>query len=168
MTQPPYPPSYPQRPGPPYPAQPPQRPRKSSAGIWIILGILGLMILLCGSCSVAMFGADDSSDTSTTRATYAAPPPAPRTTTPARPTSNVWSEDEIADMAFLMSLDKQGIKYSSDDAAITLGHTVCDGREAGVGETTIALTIMDKGGYSAEDSGYIVGAAISAYCPELK
>lgn len=174
MTQPP-PPPYPPRPGPPGPPYParPQPPKKSNAGVWIILAIVGLLIALCGGCG-AMLGSNDRADddsTTTTRATtYAAPAPATaaRTTAPARPTSNVFTEEEISDLAFIMALDSKDIGYSSKAAAITLAHTVCDGRKAGVGETAIALTIMNKGGYTAEESGYIVGAAISSYCPEYK
>ncbi|MFD6399000.1 DUF732 domain-containing protein [Nocardia sp. NPDC060249] len=119
-----------------------------------------------------MLGASDDRDSTTrTTAAVAAPPPVTARATTVRPattTPNVFTDEEISDLAFTMALDKQNIRYSSKEAAINLGHTVCDGREKGVSATAIALTIAEKGGYSAADSGYIVGAAQSAYCPEYK
>ncbi|WP_342800954.1 DUF732 domain-containing protein, partial [Nocardia sp. No.11] len=159
-------------PGPPYPARP-QPPRKSNAGVWIILAIVGLLIALCGGCG-AMLGSNDRADdeSTTTRATtYAAAPPpvtTARTTAPARPTSNAFTDDEINALAFTMALDSKGIRYSSRDAAVELAQSICDGRRAGNSDTVIAVTIADKGGWSLTDSAYIVGAAEGTYCPEFK
>ncbi|MEV4157715.1 DUF732 domain-containing protein [Nocardia salmonicida] len=164
MNQPP--PQYPPGPGQPYPVYPPRPPKKSNTGTWILLILLGLVLLLCGSCAVTMLGASDDRD-STSRTTAAAPPPATVRATTARPTTtrSGFTDDEINALAFTAALDSKGIRYSSRDNAVGLAHSICDGKEAGVGTAAIAVTIADKGGYSLTDAGYIVGAAHATYCP---
>lgn len=155
---------------PPYPPPPPPRRRTNPA--LIVLAVVAGVILLCcgGGCVSAVIGAsdDDSSTTesTTTRATttrYAAPAPPPTTASP--PATGGLTDQDINDMAFMMSMDKQGIHYSSRAAIIDLGHAVCAGLGEGGSETEISLVIADKG-YPLEDAGYIVGAAISSYCPQ--
>ncbi|MEU4707318.1 DUF732 domain-containing protein [Nocardia salmonicida] len=165
MNQPP--PQYPPGPGQPYPVYPPRPPKKSNTGTWILLILLGLVLLLCGSCAVTMLGAYDDRDSTSRTTAAAAPPPATVRATTARPTTtrSGFTDDEINALAFTAALDSKGIRYSSRDNAVGLAHSICDGKEAGLGTAAIAVTIADKGGYSLTDAGYIVGAAHATYCP---
>jgi hypothetical protein len=71
--------------------------------------------------------------------------------------------DTPGDVAYLTTLDQFGVRYGSEDAAIALGHSVCDGLGAGILPRRVALLVAD-GGYSVDDARTIVGASIGAYC----
>jgi hypothetical protein len=94
-----------------------------------------------------------------------APAAPPAAASPAAPApSDTAQQPAIQDAAFLLALDNQGISYASPDAAINVGHTVCTAYEGG--STTLQIaTAMDGHGYSADQEGFIIGAAASAYCP---
>lgn len=69
------------------------------------------------------------------------------------------------DQAYLDTLDMGDIYYPDDAAAINLGHAICDGYDAGLSTITIGGIATDEG-FTPYDAGYIIGAAVSAYCPE--
>lgn len=73
--------------------------------------------------------------------------------------------DPVDDYAYLTTLDHFQVFYSSDEAAISVGHSVCDALDVGLTVTNIAM-IAVRAGYTPSEGGYIVGAAIGAYCDE--
>jgi uncharacterized protein DUF732 len=58
------------------------------------------------------------------------------------------------------------IQYSTQDATGLAAHSMCELLRTG-GTTAQAGVASMNAGYSAADSGVIVGAAIGAYCPEF-
>ena len=48
---------------------------------------------------------------------------------------------------------------------IDIGYSTCDALDAGVTFETIATTAYDSG-MDMEEAGYIVGASVTAFCPE--
>jgi hypothetical protein len=79
--------------------------------------------------------------------------------------TGVAKADVVTDIAYLATLDQFGVYYNTDQTAITLGHSVCDALASGLTPTTI-VRIGQRTGYSPTDAGYIVGAAIGAYCDQ--
>lgn len=94
--------------------------------------------------------------TSTT--TEAAPTPAPEP-------ADVPDVDpvELAEATYVETLDAEGIYYSSEQAAIDAGYAVCEFLATGGTELEAADAAMEVG-YSAYESGYIVGAAANSLC----
>lgn len=79
-----------------------------------------------------------------------------------------WAAQADADpneWAYIAALDSEGIYYSSEAAAIDAGESVCEGLDAGLSLRAIGAVAMNAG-YSASDAGYILGAAVGAFCPE--
>ena len=72
--------------------------------------------------------------------------------------------DETDDV-FIGALQGEGIPFSSADNAIELAGAVCEYAAAGQDKTQIAIEIMGPAGWSAEQSGFFVGAATQSYCP---
>ncbi|WP_370499864.1 DUF732 domain-containing protein [Mycolicibacterium sp. jd] len=72
--------------------------------------------------------------------------------------------DETDDI-FISALQNQGIPFSTAKNAIELASAVCDYAAAGQDPTQIALEIMEPAGWTAEQSGFFVGAATQSYCP---
>ncbi len=70
------------------------------------------------------------------------------------------------DQAFLDALGSKGITYPTQQYAIDTGHQVCDLVSGGQAPTDVAAEISSNSGLSIEDTGFFVGAAIGAYCPE--
>jgi len=70
------------------------------------------------------------------------------------------------EIAFVSVLDKKGISYSSEDNAIAAGHAVCGELDRGVSLGSVIRTFWSATGYTPNQSGYIVGASIAAFCPE--
>lgn len=71
------------------------------------------------------------------------------------------SDEEL----YVATLDLQDIYYSSESAAVGAGRAACRSLDAGMSFYQVGLSAVGAG-YSPEDAGYIVGAAISAFCPE--
>lgn len=91
------------------------------------------------------------------------PPPPP----PARPTmSRAEVDTEVQDAVYIGTLDLQDIYYSSEANAISAGRAICGELDRGLTFYEVGFAMMTHGGYGAGDSGYIVGAAITAYCPQ--
>ena len=72
--------------------------------------------------------------------------------------------DETDDI-FISALQSEGIPFSSPGNAIELAGAVCEYAAAGQDPTAIALEIMGPANWSAEQSGFFVGAATQSYCP---
>jgi hypothetical protein len=83
---------------------------------------------------------------------------------------------DINDRAYLMALDRQGIETSVDPTDyINIGHDVCDMLDGGAQPLTAVYTIVrsaEKNDLpvlsSAYNAGFVVGAAVAAYCPQYR
>lgn len=71
-----------------------------------------------------------------------------------------------AENAYISALDSEDIDYSSEANAITAGRSICDLLDSGYDLIDTVLFFSENSGYSTGDSGYIVGAASAAFCPE--
>lgn len=70
------------------------------------------------------------------------------------------------DDAFIGALTKNGIPITDRDSATAIGQSICDGFDRGQKPSLLALKLMKQSGLSLKQSSYVVGVAISAYCPE--
>lgn len=89
---------------------------------------------------------------------------APTPTTPSvAPTTS--SADPVTDQAYLSALRSGGVPFTSDESAITAGHAVCSFLDAGGTVISAADIAASQGNLSTTHAGYLVGAAMAAYCP---
>jgi hypothetical protein len=107
-----------------------------------------------------------------TATTDAPPPPPPPVAAPpvqaAPPVPapvDVRNDPAVVDAVYVMALDQRGIHYASKEAAIRLGHRICEGYQAGATTLQIADAMKDSS-YTQEEIGFIIGDAAQAYCPE--
>jgi hypothetical protein len=70
------------------------------------------------------------------------------------------------DGAFVDALSKNGIVFPDHDAAISMGHTVCAQLDHSNKSSVLAMKLMKETDLSMKQSGYVIGVAISAYCPQ--
>lgn len=76
---------------------------------------------------------------------------------------------DTADTKFLKLLQTEGITdHISSAHAIEAGHTVCNKLDQGLTPTEVASDILNSSSMPAYHSGYFVGAAIEAYCPQYQ
>jgi Protein of unknown function (DUF732) len=69
--------------------------------------------------------------------------------------------------AYLTVLDGEGIPYSSAYYAVAAAYAVCGDFESGYDFYEIGLDILSESSYySAYEVGYIIGDAVSVYCPQ--
>ena len=73
---------------------------------------------------------------------------------------------DAADDAFLGALTSKGIHFSSPDKALIAGHEVCDELGNGKSPTQVASTVQSNSNMDGYHAGFLVGAAIRAYCPQ--
>jgi hypothetical protein len=73
-------------------------------------------------------------------------------------------EVDSSNAAFLQELDKNGIAYSSPQAAYNLGHSVCSALASGATPMAVVSDIEAVGHYPSTTTYTIVGASIGAYC----
>ncbi|MBW0018601.1 MAG: DUF732 domain-containing protein [Mycobacterium sp.] len=74
---------------------------------------------------------------------------------------------DTSDDRFLASLKSQGISdHMSPTHAIEAGHLVCTKLDNGVSPSDVASDVLNSSSMPAYHSGYFVGAAIDAYCPQ--
>ncbi|AIM40999.1 hypothetical protein PBI_SQUIRTY_52 [Mycobacterium phage Squirty] len=73
--------------------------------------------------------------------------------------------DPVTDTAYLMTLDERGISYPTDDYAIQAGQYVCSLLDSGAHWSRVAALITRESGLPIDDSAYMVGASIAAFCP---
>ncbi len=72
-----------------------------------------------------------------------------------------------ADETFLGALNSRGVQYTSQASAINEGQAVCQ-RFAGGNDVLGEVTHFKQEGYSDFEAGFIVGAAVNAYCPQYR
>jgi hypothetical protein len=70
------------------------------------------------------------------------------------------------DGAFVDALAKGGIVFPDHNAAISIAHTVCAGLDQSAKSGILAMKVMKETDLSMKQSSYLIGAAISAYCPQ--
>jgi hypothetical protein len=70
------------------------------------------------------------------------------------------------DGAFVDALAKGGIILPDQSAAISMAHTVCTALDQSNRSGILAMKVMKETDLSMKQSGYFIGAAISAYCPQ--
>ena len=70
------------------------------------------------------------------------------------------------DGAFVDALAKDGIVFPDHNAAISIAHTVFAGLDQSNKSSILAMKVMKETDLSMKQSGYFIGAAISAYCPQ--
>lgn len=103
--------------------------------------------------------------TTTTTAPATTTTEAPTTTTTAPPTTTTVSDEEINSRSFDILV---GVKYGEDkvEAARELAVSACEALDQGATiEQLMAVVALGMKG-NEEAGGYIVGAGISAFCPE--
>lgn len=69
---------------------------------------------------------------------------------------------------FLAALKKHGIVFTNRDVAITAGHKVCTGLDAGQTPANLILSLVKDTDLSAHVAGYFFGTAVNAYCPQYR
>jgi len=74
--------------------------------------------------------------------------------------------DPIQDVAFLETLDAEGITYASASKVIDAGHAVCDYLDDGWMPLDVAWEVAEITGLPSATSAYFVGASIGAFCDE--
>jgi hypothetical protein len=77
------------------------------------------------------------------------------------------SADPTGD-AFLGALSKNGIVMNDGNAAISMARTVCAGFDKNPSSGVMAMKVMKEANLTLKQSGFFVGASISAYCPQWK
>jgi len=141
--------------------QPTPAPTKKSNRKWIVLAVLA---------GAAIIGAVTSTDTDMrptvqlapgmTGGTFTMPPPAPQ------PTPEPTVDPETV---YIVTLEIAGLgienTYTDPADAINLGHQVCIYLESGTGDTMGAAMVLVDNGFTPEQAGYTVGAAVAAFCP---
>jgi hypothetical protein len=70
------------------------------------------------------------------------------------------------DDAFVAALAKDGIVITDRNAAIATAHRVCAGFDKSDKSGLLAMQLMKDTDLSLKQSSYVVGASISAYCPQ--
>jgi hypothetical protein len=70
------------------------------------------------------------------------------------------------DDAFVAALAKDGITMSGPNTAIAMAHTVCAELDNNQNTSVLAMSLMKDTDLSLKQSGYFVGASMSAYCPQ--
>jgi hypothetical protein len=71
------------------------------------------------------------------------------------------------DDKFISVLKQQGITdHVSPAHAIEAGHMVCQKLDGGASPSDVATDVVNSSNMPAYHSGYFVGAAIKAYCPQ--
>lgn len=72
------------------------------------------------------------------------------------------------DDSFLGALENYGITINDPGSAIAMAHAVCAGFDQNQNSNVVAMKVMKDTTLSAKQSGYFVGASISAYCPQYR
>ena len=67
---------------------------------------------------------------------------------------------------YLDMLTRQGITYSSPQAAIKVARYVCAEFANGEGYDNVAMDGLKNTSLPPDSVGYIIGAAITSYCPQ--
>ena len=70
------------------------------------------------------------------------------------------------DDAFVAGLAKDGIGITDRNTALAAAHTVCDELGNNQNTSVLAMNLTKDTDLSLQQSGYFVGASMSAYCPQ--
>jgi Protein of unknown function (DUF732) len=70
------------------------------------------------------------------------------------------------DGAFVDALVKHGIVFPDQNAAISMARSVCAELDQSNKSSVLAMKVMKEADLSMKQSGYFIGVAISAYCPQ--
>jgi Protein of unknown function (DUF732) len=70
------------------------------------------------------------------------------------------------DGPFVDALAKDGIVFPDQNAAISMGHSVCAELDQSDKSSVLAMKLMKETALTMKQSGYFIGVAISAYCPQ--
>jgi hypothetical protein len=73
---------------------------------------------------------------------------------------------DATDDAFVAALAKQRIAFADHNTAIAVAHTVCAQFDKTNKSGVIAMKLMKDTDLSLKQSGYFIGASVSAYCPQ--
>lgn len=92
--------------------------------------------------------------------------PAEPSTDSSATTAPVELTQDQKDSVYITVLDSEGIYYSSEENALNAAHSLCTYMSQGGTFENAVLTIESSGDYTEYQSGYIFGAATSAFCPE--
>ncbi len=71
-----------------------------------------------------------------------------------------------ADDQFLGALSNYGIVMNNDNA-IAMAHAVCAGFDKNANSNYIAMKVSKEASLTLRQSGFFVGASMSAYCPQF-
>ncbi len=71
-----------------------------------------------------------------------------------------------ADDQFLRSLSKYGIVMNDGNNAMSMAHTVCAGFDENPNSNVMVIKVSKEANLTLKQSGFFVGASISAYCPQ--
>ena len=110
---------------------------------------------------VLAFGGEDDEPTSDSK-----PQPTTSATKSASPDDGHTPEER----AFLLTTRAKipALKQVPDEQILDLGHSSCTAIDAGNSPTAVAARAEEGLQIGAENSAYIVGAAVSQFCPEHK
>ena len=76
---------------------------------------------------------------------------------------------DTGDAKFLAELKSEGITdHVSPAHAIEAGHLVCRKLDDGLTPNEVAYDVLNSSSMPSYHSGYFVGAAIDAYCPQYR
>jgi hypothetical protein len=70
------------------------------------------------------------------------------------------------DGPFVDALGKGGIVLPDQNAAISMAHSVCAALDQSNKSSVLAMRVMKETNLTMKQSGYFIGVAISAYCPQ--
>jgi hypothetical protein len=70
------------------------------------------------------------------------------------------------DGPFVDALAKDGITFPDQNAAISMAHSVCAELDQNNKSSILAMKLMKQTNLTMKQSGYFIGVAISAYCPQ--
>jgi Protein of unknown function (DUF732) len=81
-------------------------------------------------------------------------------------TSAAPASADPTDDAFVAALAKEGIAFPDHSNVIATAHAVCAGLDKSNKSTVLAMKLTKDTNLSLKQSGYFIGASISAYCPQ--
>ena len=81
-------------------------------------------------------------------------------------TAGTAAAGSAADTAFLAQIAKDGIHPPSDEAAISLAHTVCSQLDSGASADSVVAKVTNVTGLSSKASNTFAVDAAQAYCPQ--
>lgn len=75
---------------------------------------------------------------------------------------------EPADDSFLAALANYGIVIGGGNDPIAMARAVCAGFDRNQRSSFLALKVMKETNLTPKQSGFFVGASVSAYCPQYR